>query len=240
MTATETLLYDGPGGPFEGTISRPTGAHGDLPGILVVHAYGGQGVFDTQKAEELAEQGYVAFAIDLYGVGRRGANQAQSATLMAELTSDRPLLRKRMAAALDNLRAQAGVDRSKTAAIGFCFGGLAVLDLARDGSDVSAVASFHGVYAPADLPSKPISAKVLVLHGWDDPLDPPETTVALARELDGAGADWEICAYGGTGHAFTNPGASSHETGMAYHPRNARRAWQRLLDFLGETFEPQP
>ncbi len=236
MTKRQTLIYDGPGGPFEGTLSLPDVRTEPLPGVLVVHAFGGQSEFDSKKADDLADMGYVGLAIDLYGQGRRGSNPDEARALMGELTADRMALRRRMQAALETLRARPEVDAAKTAAIGFCFGGKSVLDLARSGSDILGVASFHGVYDAPDLPRENISAKILLLHGWDDPLVPPETTLALTQELDAAGADWEICAYSGTGHAFTNPAAQSPETGMAHHPRNAARAWARMGDFLSELF----
>lgn len=238
MIRTERLRYDGPGGPFEGTLAwRDDG--GVKPAVLVSHAYGGQGPFDDAKAVALAELGYVGFALDLYGVGRRAASPAEAETLMAALDADRVLLAARMHAALAASISQPMVDASRVAAIGFCFGGKCVLDLARSGAPVRGVASFHGLYdpPPADVATAGrIDAAVLVLHGWDDPLSSPDALVALGAELTRRGADWQLVAYGHTGHSFTNPKAQAPERGMFYSARAAEHAWAATTRFLAELF----
>jgi dienelactone hydrolase len=124
------------------------------------------------------------------------------------------------------------------AAIGFCFGGQCVLDLARTGLDIAGVASFHGLFDPPGLPANPIKAKVVAYHGWDDPMVPPEAVVAFAKELTEAGADWQLHAYGHVGHGFTNPNATKEIgiPGVEYDEGAARRSWQALEDFLAELF----
>ena len=124
-----------------------------------------------------------------------------------------------------------------TFAIGFCFGGKCVLDLARSGADTRGVVSCHGLYdAPTDTGARPITAAILVLHGWDDPLAPPSRLVELGRELTHRGADWQLHAYGHTGHSFTNPKAQAPDQGLAYQPASDARAWQAMRGFFAELF----
>ena len=210
---------------------------GPQPAVAVAHTWAGRGAFEEARAQSLAEAGYVGFAVDLYGKGVRGTTPEENTALMTPLLEDRATLQARIAAAIDALREQDEVDASKVAAIGFCFGGLTVLDLARSGSDVLGVASFHGLFTPADnLPSPSITAKVLCLHGYDDPMAAPEAMTALGSELSQAGADWQIHAYGNTLHAFTNPEANAPEMGMAYSEAGDRRSAQALQNFLDEIF----
>ncbi len=235
MIKTEKLIYAGPGGPFEGTISwNPEG--GPKPGVLISHAWGGQSDFETGKAVALAELGYVGFAIDNYGQGRRAQTPEDCAVLMNELDSDRGLLRKRMQNALAVLKNLDQVDKKQTAAIGFCFGGKCVLDLARAGGDLKGVVSFHGLYDPPAGRDAVIKAKILALHGWDDPLATPEQTVGLGRELTARGADWQLIAYGHTAHAFTNPAAAAPADGMFYQQASDKRSWLAMRNFLHELF----
>lgn len=237
MIRAEPIIYDGPGGTFEGTISWDDTIEGERPGVLVSHAFGGQATFDTDKAERLAGLGYVGLALDMYGRGVRASTPEESYELMGVLTEDRSLLSDRINRAHEVLSEHPLVDASRTGAIGFCFGGLCVLDLARSGSNVLGVASFHGIFTPPDSAgSGPISASVLALHGWDDPLAPPEDAGALAAELTERGADWQILALGNTGHAFTNPAAQAPEMGMQYSKAADRRAWRAMTDFLSDLF----
>lgn len=231
----ERLVHDGPGGLFEGWVCWDDGSSAPRPGVLVAHAFGGQGQFDIDKATALAELGYVGFAADLYGQGRRAASVEEAQALMGELNGDRPLLAARVNTSLAALKGLAQVDPARTAAIGFCFGGKCVLDLARSGADVRGVVSFHGVYdAPEGADTLPIKAAVLALHGWDDPLAPPEAVLGLARELTERGADWQMHAFGHTGHSFTNPRAQEPEDGIAYSAAATARAWDTMQRFLAE------
>lgn len=206
------------------------------PTVMIAHAWGGQSDFEHGKAEKLASLGYVGFAIDLYGKGNRGGTMERNAALMQPFIDDRSLLRRRMLAAYSAARSHPRVDPKRIAAIGFCFGGLCVLDLARSvPPDLRAVTSLHGLLHPPGLgPQAPITAKVLVLHGFDDPMAPPDALVAVGRELTAAKADWQLHAYGGTSHAFTNPQASSPEHGLIYNETADRRSWRALTDFLAE------
>lgn len=210
--------------------SRP----GPLPAVLISHAWGGRDDFVADKARQLARLGYAGFALDVYGKGRRGSSREENARLIEPFMQDRSLLVRRMQAALGAVRDLPQVDERRIAAMGFCFGGLCVLDLARSGADIRGVVSFHGLLKPSGLPPRRIAAKVLVLHGHDDPMAPVDDVVALEQELTEAGADWQLHAYGGTMHAFTNPAASDPDFGTVYQAAADRRSWTALLNFLEE------
>ncbi len=181
--------------------------------------------------------GYSALVLDLYGGGRRDEPLEKKRERMNALLADRPRLSRRLLAWLDAARALAAVDADRIAAIGYCFGGLCVLELARSGADLLGVVSFHAVlkdpYGSAD---SPIRAKVLVLHGWDDPFAPPEAVLRLAGELSARGADWQIHAYGNTLHSFTNPAAKNREAGTLYDASADRRSWAAMTNYLAELF----
>ena len=207
------------------------------PGVLISHAWAGRGELEESKAEMLAELGYVAFALDLYGKGVKGSNPEQNTALMQPLLDDRALLQQRMQLALEHIRKQKEVDVERVAALGFCFGGLCVLDLARTGADILGAASFHGLFSsPGNTGDNKISAKVLVMHGWDDPMATPDQVLSLADELSTMEADWQIHAYGNTMHAFTNPAADDRKMGTVYDADADRRSWQSLQLFLAEIF----
>ena len=234
--STRHIDYADGDAPLEGLLAWDDALPGPRPGVLVAHTWAGRGRFEEETAAGLTRLGYAGFALDLYGKGVRGETLEEKKALMRPFMDDRALLQRRMAAALEALRRQAEVDPGRTAAIGFCFGGLCVLDLARSGADVGAVASFHGMFTPpANAAGGRISAKVLALHGWDDPMAPPEALLGLARELSARGADWQIHAYGNTMHAFTNPEANDPGFGTVYQADSARRAWQAMRNFLAET-----
>lgn len=234
----ETVVYDGPGGPFEGVLAHDATATGERPGVLVVPNVLGQKEADNQVAERLAGLGYVAFVADVFGQGKRAQRGPDMGRYMNDCLADRAQLRERLRASLDVLKGHAGVDAARTAAIGFCFGGLCVLDMARAGLDFLGGVSFHGVYhrpdyANADL----IAAKLLICHGWDDPLATPEQTVALAAELTESKADWQLLAFGHTGHGFTDASAKDLGIpGVGYQEASARRGWAAADRFLAELF----
>lgn len=221
----------------EGFIAVPGGA-GPHPAVLIAHNWAGQSAADNEIAEKLAALGYAGIAIDVYGKGVRGGLTSDNSALMAPWMQDRAALRDRLLAAVEAAVAHPQVDPSRVAIIGYCFGGLCALDVARSATPlVKAVVSFHGSYAPPAIGEQPIiTAKVLVLHGWLNPITPPDATVALAHELEAAGADWQIHAYGQTRHAFTFPGANNPEGGMQYNPASDRRSWKSMTDFLAEAF----
>ncbi len=220
----------------EGYVALPAGA-GPHPAVLIAHNWMGQGEGDNAVARKLAAMGYVGIAIDVYGKGVRGGPTADNAALMMPFASDRMKLRQRLLAAVTAAAAHPAIDADRMAFIGYCFGGLCALDMARANAPVRGVASFHGSYGPLGEPTPLISPKVLVLHGWDDPITPPDATLALAHELNAAGADWQLIAYGHTMHSFTNPAADNPAGGMAYSAVADRRSWAALTAFLDELFK---
>ena len=210
-----------------------------MPLVLVVHDWTGRREFACKAAERVAALGYVGLAVDMYGKGVFGADgdNALNGSLMEPFINDRALLRRRIGAALTAGRAVAEVDPTRVAAMGYCFGGLCVLELARSGADVLGVVSIHGILAAGGVPNEKITARVLCLHGHDDPMVPPEQVLAFETEMTGAGADWQLHAYGGTMHAFTNPLADNPDFGTVHNPVAESRAYRTLAAFLTELFQ---
>jgi len=222
---------------LEAHVAWDDAVSGLRPGVLVSHAWAGRSEFEDRKAERLAELGYVGFALDLYGKGVLGRDNDENARLMKPFLDDRRVLQRRMKLALEQIRGQKEVDANRVAAIGFCFGGLCVLDLARTGADVRGVVSFHGLLgAPGNTEGKRMTAKALVLHGWKDPMAPPEQVLAFAEEMAALGADWQLHAYGNALHAFTNPQANAPDHGLLYDAASDRRSWDSMWLFLNEVF----
>jgi len=207
------------------------------PTVLINHMGKGRDDFVDRKARRLAWSGYACIALDNYGKGRRGGTPEQNAALMAPFMDDRALLRRRLLAGLAAARALPIVDAKRIAAIGFCFGGLCALDFARANADVRGVVSIHGMLKSSGLTEPKINTRVLMLHGYDDPLAPPEDVLAVAKELTAAGADWQLHAYGHTVHAFTNPTANNRAGGLQYDEAADRRSWHALEEFLAEVLK---
>ncbi len=236
---TQKINYQDPknGNRFEGFMCWDDSIEGKKPGILVSHTFKGQSDFEIGKAQELAKLGYVGFALDMYGEGKRATTPEEADALMQPFLDDRSLLLNNILLAYEALKNHPEVNPSQCAGIGFCFGGKCMLDLARSGEDIGGVVSFHGIYDKPELGYEDdIKASVLVLHGWEDPLANPESTVALGQELTERNADWQILAFGHTGHAFTNPAAKFPELGMYYQEASNRRAWQSMVNFFEEIF----
>lgn len=222
---------------LEAFFAYDTAISGRRPAVLVNHAWAGRDAFVNEKAELLAGLGYVGFAVDMYGKGILGTTPEENGRLMQPFIDDRVLLLNRLLAAVSAVKLLPWVDDSKIAAIGYCFGGLCVLDLARAGGDVKGVVSFHGLLnAPKNNANTSITAKVLVLHGHDDPLVPVEQVVAFEREMTEAGADWQVLNFGRTMHAFTNPQANNPDFGTVYQVDADRRSWLAMQNFLTELF----
>ena len=221
----------------EGYIALPEGG-GPHSAVLIAHNWAGQSWADNDAADRLAAAGYIGIAIDVYGKGVRGVLMGDNSALMNPWMADRAALLRRLQAAITAAADHPMVDAERMAFMGYCFGGICALDVARSGDDrIKAAISFHGIYAPPGIgPQGPISASVLVLHGWEDPMTPPAAAVGLAQELTEAGADWQIHAYGHAYHAFTAKGAADKAGGVHYDEKADRRSWQALLNFLGETF----
>ncbi|MFZ2403833.1 MAG: dienelactone hydrolase family protein [Methylobacter sp.] len=210
---------------------------GRRPAVLINHTWVGRDDFVAGKAKKLAALGYVGFAVDMYGKGVLGSGPEENMRLMQPFMADRAMLQQRMKAALAAVKLMPWVDDSKIASIGFCFGGLCALDLARTGVDIKGAVSFHGLLeAPGNTQGNAVKAKVLALHGRDDPLVPVEQVLAFEQEMTDAGADWQLHAYGNTVHAFTNPLANDPAFGAVYQPDADRRSWIAMQNFLTEIF----
>jgi len=221
---------------LEGFFACDDASAAPKPGVLIAHAWGGRTEFVIEKAKELAALGYAAFALDNYGKGVLGSGPEENSKLMAPFLEDRGLLRDRLTAGLDALKRQSGVDTTRVAIIGYCFGGLCALDLARSGADIRGAVSFHGLLMPPGLEQRPVKAKVLALHGYADPMVPPQQVLDFGTEMTEAGVDWQLHAYGGVLHGFTMPEANDLKLGALYDASAARRSWQAMLDFFQEIF----
>ncbi len=235
---TELIEYHDGETQLEAYVAWDDSIAGPRPGVLVAHDWTGRRDFATDKADEMAALGYVGFALDMYGKGVFGSDgdvEGNSA-LMGPLAGDRTALRARMTSALETLKGLDVVDSLKVGAMGYCFGGMCVLELARAGADVGGVISIHGIFTPGDVPNNAITARVLCLHGQDDPMVPPEQVLDFENEMSAAGADWQMHAYGGTMHAFTNPEANDPGFGAVYNPVADRRATQSIRNFWEEIF----
>ncbi|MFM2416691.1 MAG: hypothetical protein RL385_1414 [Pseudomonadota bacterium] len=236
MTSTpEIVPYLLDGEAFDVFVARPT-APGPRPAVLVIHAFGGRDGFAEGKARALAELGYVGAAIDLYGVGKRGTDRASSQALMSQLIADPALLRRRLAEAFRVVSGLPSVDPARVGAIGFCFGGMCAILAARMGLALRGVVSFHGLLKiGAPLPD-PVRARILVLHGQDDPMVPTSDVAAFVEEMKRVRADWEFHAYPGVMHAFTNPIANDPSFGTVYDANADRRSWSAMRRFFEEAF----
>jgi dienelactone hydrolase len=219
-----------------GTATWDTEVQGKKPGVLIGHAWGGRDEFCQLRAEEMAELGYVGFAFDMYGHNKRGNSPEENGALMTPFVEDRAKLLSRVQAAFEAVKAHSEVEASKVSILGFCFGGMCALDLARSGADIKAAISFHGLFKPNGMAPQKITARILALHGYDDPLADPASMMALADELTAAECDWQIHAYGKVGHSFTNPSADAPDMGMKFDATAKRRAWAAAKQLLVESF----
>lgn len=207
------------------------------PGVIVVHEWMGLDEYAKKRARELAEQGYVTFAADIYGKGVRAKDQKEAGELAGRYRNgDRKVLRSRINAALKVLKSQPQVDKKNTFAMGYCFGGTTVLELARSGADVKGVVSFHGGLSnvnPKD--ARKIKGAVLVLHGAVDPYVSPEELNGFIKEMEDAKVDYQLVSYAGAVHGFTNPkGGNDASKGYAYNKKADIRSWNATLQFFKE------
>jgi dienelactone hydrolase len=209
------------------------------PGVLVVHEWWGNNDYSHKRAEQLAELGYVAFALDMYGKGVVAKDPQEAGKLAGPFRQDRALMRSRATAGLDVLKAQKNVDAKRIAVIGYCFGGSTAIELARGGADLVGVVSFHG---GLDFPNpddmKNIKGHLLVCTGADDPSVPPEKVTSFEDQLRKANVDYIINVYGGAVHAFSNPAADAHNIpGIKYNEKADKRSWEAMKAFFTEIFK---
>lgn len=235
---TKVIDYDHDGITFSGTLVYDDKVQEKRPGILVVHDWMGHGPFAIEKAKELAAMGYVAFAVDMYGKGIYCKDAQEASGRAGKLKADRPLLRGRIQAGLQVLKNQSQVDPSKTGAMGFCFGGTTSIELARSGADVNGVVSFHGGLETS-LPAQAgtVKAKILALHGADDPFVPPAEVANFEKEMKSAKCNWELVAYGNAVHSFTNKAAGvDNSKGAAFNEQANQRSMTAMKNFFREVF----
>ncbi len=235
---TNDFTYNHNGVPLQGYFAYDDSIRGERPGVLIIHEWTGLGDYVKERAEQLASDGYVVFAMDMYGRGIRPTTPQEAGAEASKYRSNRQLMRNRAVASLDQLKAHRLTDPDRVAAIGYCFGGGAALELARSGADVSGVVSFHGnLDTPNPDDARNIQAKVLVLHGADDPFVPKESIEAFHDEMRNAGVDWQMVYYSGAVHSFTNPASGNDPSrGAAYNEVADKRSYRAMIDFFEELF----
>jgi dienelactone hydrolase len=233
------VIYQHAGVTLEGFHVYDDAKTGRRPAVLVIHQWTGLSDYEKRRSRQLAEMGYNVFAADIYGQGVR-PQPPESGKEAGKYKSDRSLFRGRLMAALEVLKSDERTDTKRVAAIGYCFGGTGVLEMARAGADVAGVVSFHGgLDAATDMaaPKGGVKAKVLVLHGAVDPYVPREQVAAFEDEMTAAGADWQLVSYGGAVHSFTHKEAGGDPSkGAAYDEKADRRSWQAMKSFFAEIF----
>ena len=234
----KNVTYEHEGVVLEGYLAWDDSVEGPRPGVLVVHQWMGLSDNECMRADMLAELGYVALAADVYGQGVRPKDTDEARQQAGKFYGDRALFRARLAAGLAELKRQSLVDGAHVAAIGYCFGGGGVLELARAGADLAGVVSFHGsLDTPLPASAGDIRAKVLVCHGAVDPYVKPEAVQSFVDEMEGADVDYQLVMYAGAVHAFTQQAAGDDPTkGAAYNEAADRRSWRAMQDFFAEIF----
>ena len=223
---------------LQGFVAWDDAARGKRPGVLVVHEWWGMNQHARNQARRLAEAGYVGFALDMYGKGRVTTHPQEAQAFAAEATKDPAVMAARFNAALEQLKHDPHVDSTRIAAIGYCFGGAVVLGMARSGADLAAVVTFHGALA-TQSPAQPdkVKARVLVLAGGADPFVPPDQVEAFKREMQAAGARYEVVVYPGAKHGFTNPDAAQYGMSqLAYNAEADRESWAAMRKLFREVF----
>lgn len=240
--ATREVEYTQGETKLTGFFAWDDAAAGKRPGVIVVHEWWGHNEHARNQAKRLAEAGYVAFALDMFGDGKVTTHPEEAEKFVQEATGDPGVVGARFDAALEQLKTHPQVDPEKIAAIGYCFGGSVVLGMVRGGADLDAAVTFHGALA-TDSRAEPgkVQARVLVLTGAADPLVPPEQVEAFEKEMEAAGADFRVVRYPGAKHSFTNPEADDRDMeALAYDAEADEKSWQAMLDLFAEVFPRSP
>jgi dienelactone hydrolase len=235
---TKTISYQDGEVKLIGLLATPAVVNAKTPAVLVVHDWYGCGAYPQQRAREMAERGYIAFALDMYGEGKVVTTKEDASGLAGGFYKNVPLMIRRAQTGLNVLRAQAQVEQQQVAVIGFCFGGTVALNLARSGEDIAGVVSFHGGLSVATpiIPGS-VKAKILVLHGGSDPFVPAADVAKFMSEMATAKADWRLEMYGDAVHSFSNPTAGINvASGSAYNPRAERLSIATMDRFFAEIF----
>lgn len=237
---TQEFKHTVQGKEFINFLAYDESLQGKRPTVIVVHAFEGRNQFACDYAEKLAKLGFAGIAVDMYGDKQIATTLDECVGFVMPLINNRADVRERIVAAFDAVKQLDVVDDNKIAAMGFCFGGMTALDLARSGVNVKGVASFHGLLtAPKGLPASKIASKVLIMHGYDDPQVPPEQLLDFTQEMTKAKVDWQAIVYGNTQHAFTDPEADKiggAKMGRVYNALTTERAWQATQTFFNEIF----
>ncbi len=238
----EEVTYRAGDTTLKGYLAWDASKPGPLPGVIVVHEWWGHNDYVRGRARMLAEEGYVALALDMYGDGKNTQHPEDAQKFVMEAVSNAAVAKERFLAAYDLLKQHDATDPTKIAAIGYCFGGAVVLQMARLGADLDGVASFHGTLSPQGPPAQRgvFKAKALVLHGAADELVPPAQVAAFKKEMDAASVDYTFIAYPGAQHAFTNPAATARgkelNMPLAYDAAADTQSWAELQKFLKALF----
>ncbi len=239
---TKEVTYTADGLNLKGYLAYDDAQSGKRPGVLVVHEWWGQNEYIRKRARMLAELGYVALALDMYGEGKQAAHPEDASKFSSAVMKNLDVAEQRFNAGLALLKQQPQTDQQHIAAIGYCFGGGVVLAMARRGVDLDGVASFHGSLG-AGAPAAPgkVKAKILVLNGADDPFVKPEQIAAFKEEMTAAGADYEFVNYPGAKHSFTNPAATENgkkfQLPLEYNAKVDKESWQKLQSFFQQIFK---
>ena len=234
--------YTSGGVTMKGYLVYDKNIKGQRPGVLVVHEWWGHNEYARKRARMLAEMGYTAFAVDMYGDGKQAMHPDDAGKFSSELMKNFDVAKARFLAAMEFLKKQPQTDPHQIAAIGYCFGGGIVLNMARQGIDLKGVASFHGSFA-AVKPAEPgaVKARILVLHGADDKFSTPEQIEAFRKEMNNAGADLKFISYPGAKHSFTNPAADDYakkfNLQLGYNAEADKKSWEELRKFLSRIFK---
>lgn len=234
------VVYEQGGVELEGYHSYDDGKEGRRPGILIVHQWAGLSDYEKMRAEKLVELGYNVFAVDIYGKGVRPQPPQEAGEVAGKYKADRTMYRERLMAGLEILKNDARTEPGKIAAIGYCFGGTGVLELARAGSDLAGVVSFHGGLGAGEgmaAEKGVVKARVIAFHGALDPHVPPAEVSEFREEMTDAEADWQLVMFGGAVHSFTQKSAGDDASdGTAYDEKADNRSWEYMKVFLDEVF----